>query len=181
MLDVVVAYNRYKFLGYEFLTWLWFIMETDPNKLRNIQPELLELNIGNRLVLENRQSGAVESITIKGDEAGLEEGRLALNKGAMVSEINVAYRSGDHKWQFSLKGESLNISTLKVPETSPVESENEFEGALLEKIYLHDKAISLLEGIYQQFIKTRVSNVWIDQVVPNMKKWIKNAPRKDSR
>ena len=29
MLDVSVSYNRYKFLGHEFLTWLWFLIEKD--------------------------------------------------------------------------------------------------------------------------------------------------------
>lgn len=29
MLDVSVSYDRYKFLGYEFLTWLWFLIEKD--------------------------------------------------------------------------------------------------------------------------------------------------------
>jgi len=37
MLDVSVAYNRYKFLGHEFLTWLWFMIETDKDTL--ISPE----------------------------------------------------------------------------------------------------------------------------------------------
>ena len=30
MLDVAVAYNRFKFLGEEFLTWLWFVIDQDP-------------------------------------------------------------------------------------------------------------------------------------------------------
>ena len=34
MLDIAVAYNRYKFLGNEFLTWLWFMIETDESSFR---------------------------------------------------------------------------------------------------------------------------------------------------
>ena len=94
MLDVSVAYNRYKFLGYEFLTWLWFTMETDREKLTKIDPELVSLDIGNKIVLENRINDAVESITIKGDDADLKEGFLALKKGTVVTEIHLSYKSG---------------------------------------------------------------------------------------
>ena len=31
MLDLAVAYNRYRFLGDEFLTWLWYTIENDPD------------------------------------------------------------------------------------------------------------------------------------------------------
>ena len=34
MLDIATAYNRYRFLGYEFLTWLWFAMENKPGVLQ---------------------------------------------------------------------------------------------------------------------------------------------------
>ena len=84
MMDISVAYEKYKFIGYEFLTWLWFVIETDPEYFREIQPEIASLDVGNRLVLENRQTGAVETVTIKGDDAGLEEARMSLKKGGMV-------------------------------------------------------------------------------------------------
>ena len=113
MLDVAVAYNRFKFLGNEFLTWLWFIIENDPGCLKNLFPDLTSLEIGDRIVLENRNQEAVESITIKGDEANLEEGVVALRKGAVVTEINLNFKSGDQEWGFTIKGESLNEYHIK--------------------------------------------------------------------
>ena len=81
MLDVSVAYNRYKFLGHEFLTWLWFMIETDKQTLMNADRELEDIYIGNRIVLENSSHNRDEIITIKGDGAGLEEGVIALQSG----------------------------------------------------------------------------------------------------
>src|SRR5512147_1635000 len=111
MLDLSVAYNRYRFLGDEFLTWLWYLVETDQNAFRTVDPDCLALEIGNRIVLENRKGKSVERITIKGDDAGLEEGKLALKKGALVTELALIFKSAEHQWQFSLKGESLNLSS----------------------------------------------------------------------
>jgi hypothetical protein len=110
MLDVAVAYNRFKFLGDEFLTWLWFVIKQDPAIFKGMDPDLSSFEIGNRIVLEKRKKDSVERITIKGENANFEEGMLALNKGALVAELNLVCRTIEQKWQFTLKGESLNIS-----------------------------------------------------------------------
>ena len=67
MLDIAVAYNRFKFLGDEFLTWLWFIIEQDPAVLRSADPDLTSFEIGNRIVLEKKRKKTSERITIKGE------------------------------------------------------------------------------------------------------------------
>ncbi len=171
MLDIAVAYNRYKFLGNEFLTWLWFMIETDQNRLRRYDPLLVSLNIGSRLVLENTRNNAKETITIKGEDANLEEGLLALKKGAVVTEIHLSYKAGAQHWQFSLKGESLNISNLKLPETGPVETTEDLEGAVIEKTYLAETVIGLVNNLFSHFVKLRVSDEWRNQTVSRIRKW----------
>ena len=171
MLDIAVAYNRYKFLGNEFLTWLWFMIETDQNRLRQYDPDLVSLNIGSRMVLENTRNNAKETVTIKGEDANLEEGLLALKKGAVVTEIYLSYKAGDQHWRFNLKGESLNISNLKLPETGPVETPEDLEGVIIEKAYLLEKVIGLVNNLFSHFIKLRVSNEWRNQTVSRIRKW----------
>jgi len=172
MLDVAVSYNRYKFLGYEFLTWLWFVMEKRQEMLRKADPDLLSLEIGNRIMLENHRNNSEESITILGDQAGLEEGTLSLRKGALVTELNLVYKSGSHEWRFSIKGESLHLSGLKTPQTGPVENKEDLEGALLEKVFLYEKALALVRNLYKQFIRLRLEPKWGKESVPQIRKWI---------
>ena len=172
MLDVSLSYNRYKFLGYEFLTWLWFVIEKDFDTVRRLEQELISLELGDRIVLENRRNDAVESITIKGDDAGLEEGILALRKGALVTDLNLSFKAGDQEWRFTVKAESLNILSLKPPHTGSLESQEDLEGAVLEKAYLYDKAIRLTDNLFKHFIKLRVSDDWSKKVVPLVRQWI---------
>lgn len=172
MLDVSVSYNRYKFLGHEFLTWLWFLMENNRPFLQKEVPELTSLEIGNRIVLENRFNEGVEIITIKGDEAGFEEAMLALRKGAVVTELHLLFTAADQQWQFNLKGESLNVSNMKTPKTQSAESQEDLEGAVLEKIYLFEKVIGLVNILYKHFVKIRISDEWKQAVVPEIRKWI---------
>ena len=172
MLDVAIAYNRYDFLGNEFLTWLWYTLENHSAQLAEIDADLSALEIGNRMVLENRRNEGLETITIKGDDAGLEEGLLALKKGALVTEMNLLYRSGDNTWQFNLKGESLNISSFKTPETAGTQTKEDIEGAVLEKIFLYEKVIHFIEGAFRHFVRLRISEDWGKNIIAQMKQWI---------
>ncbi len=172
MLDISVAYNRYKFVGYEFLTWMWYVIEHDPSQLNHVIPETVNFTIGNRIMLQNAVNDAVETITIKGDDAGLEEGVLALKKGALVTEIHLRVAEAENEWQLTLKGESLNISNLRLPETGQIENRDDMEGATLEKIFLYEKIMDWLDAVYDFFIKIRLSPEWNEVVVPQIKKWI---------
>jgi hypothetical protein len=175
MLDVAVAYSRYQFLGEEFLTWLWFVIEKNQNFINNFDNDFVALEVGNRVVFENRRKESAERITIKGDGASLEEGILALKKGALVTELNVVYKSAELVWQFTLKGESLNISSLNIPNTGSPESDEDIEGFALEKIFLYDKALQLIEKIYAHFSKLRVSDTWQSKETPLIRKWIQSS------
>ena len=172
MLDVAVAYSRYQFLGEEFLTWLWFTIEKNQNLIKNFDSDFVALEVGNRVVFENRRKESTERVTIKGDGASLEEGILALQKGAMVTELNMVYKSAELTWQFTIKGESLNISSLNVPSTGSPESDEDIEGILLEKIFLYDKVLLLLEKLYAHYVKLRVSENWQSKEISRIRKWI---------
>jgi hypothetical protein len=172
MLDVAVSYNRYKFLGYEFLTWLWFVMENQPDDLRESSDDLTSLDIGNRMVVEIITGDTVECITLKGDRIGLEEGMLSMQKGGVVTELQLVYKAGSDEWQFGLKGESLNISSLKTPHTGRIESQDEVEGAVLEKVFLCEKVFGFVNNLYGQFIHQRISDSWKTSVVPSIREWM---------
>lgn len=175
MLDISVAYNRYKFLGDEFLTWLWFSMEKDRDRLTTPDKEPFSIEIGNRIVLENRISEAVESITIKGDDAGLEEGFLSLKKGAMVTELNLIYKVGNHEWKFNIKGESLNFSGLKHPDTGVVEAGDQVDGLVIEKLFLYEKVADLVDGLFKIFIDLRLTDKWRTDIIPAIDRWIQSG------
>jgi hypothetical protein len=175
MLDVAVAYTRYQFLGEEFLTWLWFIIEKNQDLIKNLDKDFVALEVGNRVVFENRKKESAERITIKGDGASLEEGFIAIKKGALITELNMVYKSGELTWQFTLKGESLNISSLNLPSTGSPESDEDLEGYVLEKIFLYEKVLLVLENLFTHFIKQRVSDTWQDKEAVRITKWIQSS------
>jgi len=173
MLDVAVSFNRYKFLGNEFLTWLWYIIENDIKRLNSIIGYGAHLEIGNRIVFEKRsEDSATEKIIIKGDDAGLEEGLLSLKKGAVVTELNLVLRVAEKRWQFTVKGESFHITQIKIPDAPTVETGHDTENIVLEKAELCEKMFMTVDSLYASFIKLRISDRWKNFEVLGMKKWI---------
>ncbi|MGD8846833.1 MAG: hypothetical protein PVJ84_01275 [Desulfobacteraceae bacterium] len=174
MLDIAVAYNNYTFLGNEFLTWIWYLIENDEKVIQQCGEDTLDLAVGNKMVLVNRWANGKESITIKGDAVGLEEGLLALSKGALVTDISLIFKSGSLQWQFSIKGESLNFSGIKLPETAAAEQQEDMEGLILDKLYLYEKPFQFIDALYRNFIVLRLSEGWND-TKSNMMKWIQTS------
>ena len=175
MLDIAVSYNRYKFLGNEFLTWLWFMIDThqDDQVFKDGTGTPYSFVIGNRIVCENIvEDNTLESVTIKGDNAGLEEGLMALKKGSIVTELSLSLHYLEQIWDFNLKGENFHITGLKHPETEKIEKKEDLEGALLEKVYLFGKAVELVDIAYFMFLKLRISDSWNTLIVNDIKRWI---------
>ena len=56
-----------------------------------------------------------------------------------------------------------------------VDSEEDWEGAVLEKIFLYEKAIVLVRQVYGGFIRLRIQNEWANRIVPVMKRWISGS------
>ncbi|HYR03734.1 MAG TPA: hypothetical protein VES58_10340 [Syntrophobacteria bacterium] len=175
MLDIAVAFSRYRFLGPEFLTWLWYAIETDPDGIKAAAMGRGLLTVGDRIVLESSADQRAERVTITGENADLGEGIVALKKGALVAELRLHYKAGDDEWRFSLKGDTLALTGLKTPRAVPVESPDEVEGAVVEKVGLCEEVVRLLDSLFLRFIKLRVSERWREKAVPGMKAWIKAA------
>jgi len=160
MLDIATAYNKYSFLGNEFLTWLWYLVETDQDiTTLSGSEEPVTLEIGNSLVLENNLGEkSKERITIKGDQAGLEEGTTALKKGAQVTDINLICKIGEEDYKFSIKGESFNLTGLKTPSIDTSASEDEIEGQVIEKTYLLLKVTQVIDTLFLKYIEKRIAD-----------------------
>ena len=174
MLDIATAYNRYKFIGHEFLTWLWYLIETDGHRLGQADPPAIVLALGKRIVLENPRENHAEKVTIKGAYANFEAGILPLRQGSLVTELSLEAKAAEMTWEFNLKGESLSVSAMKMSTTGPIESLDDVEGALLEKVYLLEIILQFIDTLFERFIKMRVSNDWENKMVPKIRQWIIN-------
>jgi len=176
MLDIATAYNKYKFLGNDYLTWIWFLIENNHNISSIIDSkDIITLEVGNSIVLENKLGDkSKEKITIKGDQAGLEEGTTALKKGAFVTQINLICKINEDEYKFTIKGESFNITGLKTPKTEILKNEDEIEGLVLEKAFLGFNIFKVIDTLFLKYIEQRTSDEWNNKGLQDIKNWIES-------
>ena len=176
MLDIATAYNKYKFLGNDYLTWIWFLIENNHNISSVINSkDIITLEVGNSIVLENKLGDkSKEKITIKGDQAGLEEGTTALKKGAFVTQINLICKINEDEYKFTIKGESFNITGLKTPKTEILKNEDEIEGLVLEKAFLGFNIFKVIDTLFLKYIEQRTSDEWNHKGLQDIKNWIES-------
>ncbi len=176
MLDIATAYNKYKFLGNDFLTWIWFLIEKNKSISELINAsETISFEIGNSIVLENNLGDkSKENISIKGDQAGLEEGTTALKKGAHVTQINLLCKINEDEYKFTLRGESLNITGLKTPKTDLSKNGDEMEGLVLEKSFFCFKIFEVIDTLFLKYLEKRTSDEWNTKELQDIKNWIES-------
>jgi hypothetical protein len=176
MLDIATAYNKYKFIGNDYLTWIWFLIEKNHNISSIINSkDVIIIEIGNSIVLENKLGDkSKEKISIRGDQAGLEEGTTALKKGAYVTEINLICKINEDEYKFTIKGESFNITGLKTPKTDISKNEDEIESIVLEKCFFSFKIFEVLDTLFLKYLEKRTSDEWKNKELQEIKSWIES-------
>lgn len=174
MLDIATAYNKYKFLGNDYLTWIWFLIETDQNISSLLSSkDVVTLEVGNSIVLENKLGDkSKEKISIKGDQAGLEEGTTALKKGAYVTQINLICKINEDEYRFTIKGESFNITGLKTPKTDLSHKADEIEGLVLEKAFFCLNIFQVIDTLFLKYLEQRTADDWNVKGLQNIRDWI---------
>ena len=160
-------------LGREFLTWLWFKSEERGGAVQIPGMGDVEVSFARRLALESGGGEYSESIVCQGLHAGLKEGRAAIQEGKKVKEARLQLGVGPEKFEFTLKADSFNFQTLRLPSGFGLEEEEkDREGRILERIYLVEKALKAVDQLFPVFLKRRLSPAWSSEEIPRIKKWL---------
>jgi len=159
-------------LGREFLTWLWFKSEERGGAVQVPGVGDLEVSFARRLALESGGGEYSESILCQGLHAGLKEGKAAILEGKKVKEARIQLGVGTEKFEFTLKADSFQFQTLRLPEGIEEEEETDKGGRLLERIYLMEKAAKTADQLFSAFLKRRLSPQWSGEEVPGINKWL---------
>jgi len=158
-------------LGREFLTWLWFKSEERGGAVQIPGTGDVEISFARRLALESGGGEYSESIVCQGLHAGLREGKAALQEGKKVKEARIQVGAGAEKFEFTLKADSFQFQTLRLPEGIE-EEETDRGGPLLERIYLVEKAMKAMDQLFSAFLKRRLSPQWLTEEIPRIRKWL---------
>lgn len=176
-----------RFVGREFLLWLWLETELFDATLSTQEHGSFGLWFEGRLVLDEGK----ESTTIKGSTPGMHrEAKEALLRGKMPERAGLRLSFGDHDCALTLRGETLAFAGLVPPkkereEAAPMEATpprrkkkadsaeyNEEHEPFYERMHFARDVEALTTALYRDFLAVRLSPTWESHVRPAMAAWV---------
>ena len=157
-MDVASLLNEKIFLGQEFLTWLWWRSEQEA-PLQSAQGRMVEVLLGDHLVLGPAQGREGARVTVRGREASLAEAREGLKRGKLVETLRLGLIVDNEEFWLTLRAADFTISSLKLP---PVRDGGErgldAQGLWLERVALIEMACSGLDDLLAAFLAERLDD-----------------------
>ncbi len=172
-MDLARLIEGRRFLGREFLVFLWFDSELFEGRLEVPGMGVAELMLENQITLvqekeESRLKGAMP--------AGSPEAREALRQGKLPTAARMRVTLGELSFAFVFSADTLSISAVKIPQVVKQESDEQF----YERMYLVEELEAMLAALYAEFLALRLSPVWTTQLVPAIRAWVHDEPTIDA-
>ena len=194
-MQLVDRIEKRRFVGREFLLWLWFESELFEGTLRTREHGSFGFWVERQIVL----TAGVEGTRIKGPQpAAGREAKESLRRGKLPESAGFHLVAGSAESSFTLKADRLAISGLKLPtvlgraEDAPPQlldaprrmvkrkreavarqearESDESHEAFYERMSLTRELEGRLEALYRDFLALRLSDAW-GRIVPVMRAW----------
>jgi hypothetical protein len=171
-MDLIDRIENTRFLGREFLVWLWYESEVKEGVLPLPSGEACELWLEEQLTLvvgglekaESKLKGSTPSYT--------SEAKEALRRGKLPTKAKIRVDRGPQSWSFVFEADTLGIAGVKIPALLTEENDERF----YERMQLVEELEGILGGLYEQFLKVRTSDAWTREVAPAMRAWVQRDP-----
>lgn len=166
------------FLGREFLTWLWFKSDQTGGRIEVPGKKVVEVLFLDRMTLDLSDVETPQTVTLKGEHSELREGLAALKEGKKIEEARISIRAGDNDFKMMLKGTWFSFGSFRTPPILPTgeaEGEEDVEGSFLEKAYLIEEGMEIVDDLFEYFLNLRVSEEWESKELPALRRWVSTA------
>lgn len=172
-MDFVDRLNATAFLGKEFLTWLWYKSDVQEGLMSVSADDLAaEVWMTDRIVVSGAGQGA-EKVSVKTDDPSLSfEARTGLAQGKKVEQARVRVVCGQREWTATIKGETLAVSSIKIPALLTKEEDDK----LRERFMLLDQLDEMLEYLFKAFATLRWDAEKWETERKEMRAWIAAGP-----
>lgn len=157
-----------RFLGSEFMMWLWFKSETHDGLMQVTEHGPVEVVYDDRLVLEAYLAETERNTLKGGSPAYSPEAKVALQHGKRVSRAKLRVVKDGREWTFTFKAEGMDFTSVKIPSVLSKKEDEKF----YERMYLIEELEDIMDRLYEEFMSLRLSDAWHDEMVPAMKRWV---------
>lgn len=162
-MDLTLVQRENALLGQDFLTWLWYVSEKRNGQFTSKSGQAFLLNLENKVSVQGGEGESLETASVTSPRGELAEAKTGLRTGKKVSKAQLRLEIDQEAWQLTLKADDFAVSGLKTPKVDLRDQEDEDPDAkFLEKIYLLEKSVELLDSVYAEFLALRLAPGWAE-------------------
>lgn len=168
MKDRALRIETARFLGSEFLLWLWFGRDVTGGELLIPGRGLVVIAFESQLGLAD-PSAERERVSIRGaDPSGSAEAAEALVVGKLPRKVGLRIAFESNEWTLTIDCRTLGLSGVKLP---AIEREGE-EAQFYERIHLLEQLHELVHALYAHFLAVRLAPIWASELAPALRRWV---------
>lgn len=163
-MDLTAVERENTVLGQDFLTWLWYRIASGSHMFQLEDGKYYSVNMEQRISVQGGDGEGVETATVNSPRGELTEAMTGLKTGKKVCRAQLRFQSDEDEWTFTVKAEDFLFSGLKTPKIATRDEEGDDPDAkFLEKVYLLEKAMTMFDTIFKEFLKVRLSSDWKEE------------------
>lgn len=176
-MDLVDRIETTRFLGGEFVLWLWFSRDVTGGEIMIKGRGMLVVSLETQLALADPVADR-ERVAIRGvDPFGSAEAGEALRTGKLPRKVGLRIVFEQDEWVATLDSNTLALSGVKLPASSAQSTEETFYERVRRLEQLHE----LVHALYAHFLAVRLSPSWESDIVPALRGWVASGEVMDEK
>ncbi len=162
--------DTHAFLGEEFLTWLWFKVDSAGGQFTLPGGVALGVVLDDFLAFAPREGDETEQTLKKGLPTRSAEAAAALRNGCRLRRAKLILGEGPAQWSLVVDGPTLNLLSVRLPEDS--EEVTEPKEISCERAMHFARAFELVSGLYRLFLEERLRPEYLKSTAEAQANWM---------
>jgi len=184
-MDLIELIEEKRFIGQEFLTWLWWKSEERGGSVALAGRGDILIAFEKHALLEAGEGESAERLICSGLQSELKEARTGLSLGKSLERARILLTHDAYEYNFTLTGSTMDFRSVRLPKTAAAEDKpeargEELEGVMLERIFLFETLTRLVHELFRMFLKTRISDHWPEEA-EKIRAWINQTAGQTAR
>ncbi len=147
--------SSHGFLGQEFLTWLWYRLETEGGEFDLGGGRIVGVSMDDFIAFAALDDDETEQTLKKGMPTRSSEAAAGLKNGRRLSQAKLIIALGELQWSLTVDGASLGLRSVKLPDDD--EEAESAEERSIERAANFLLIQEVVGQIYKEFLKVRLA------------------------
>lgn len=167
-MDLMQIIEGRRFLGREFLVWMWFETELFEGQMSAHGVGSFEMFFEKQIVLESGGQRDKEQSKLRGaNPAASPEAREALRQGKTPTQASIKLTRGEQEFSFVFNADPFTTAAVKLPSLLKEDDDEPF----YERISLVEDLEAHIDALYGDFAVLRSSEAWEGAILPAILSW----------